>query len=341
MPGTTALLFQTHFFDAWCERAFRRLASACPPHFRPTVLIHLPPGAPLPERLAKVPHHVVRTPEMRVPAYGAKAHGEPWDLWRGGHTDLILLHYFRAQPDHDRYWIIEYDVRFSGDWARFLSAYEEDDTDLLAPGLIDREADPDWYNWPSIAGPRDLPAGQQLRAFMPVFRASAAMMRRMDTAYREGWCGHCEGTWPTLAREGGLSFADLGGDGPYTPERYRGRFYSSTPQAVFLAPGTLVFKPAMYRMGRRPDMLWHPVKPFFWRDEVKEGLRDIWRRAGMIVRAGITAAGLPLPAALRPGAWEAAQARRRAERAQGGPGPLTLAPAPAEPSAAARDAGPS
>lgn len=316
MAETTALLFQTHFFDRSCASAFARLAAACPPQFRPIVLIHLPPGAEVPPRLAGVPHHVVRTPEMRLPAYRAKSGGEDWNIWSGGHTDLILLHFWRAQPGHARYWVVEYDVRWSGDWRRFLGSFEEDPADLLCPGIIGRMADPGWYNWPSLTGPEHLPEETQFRAFLPVFRASAAMMRTVDAAYREGWGGHCECTWPTLALRAGLSVVDLGGDGPLTPERYRGRFYASTPAALHLAPGTLVFKPVLHRVGRRRDMLWHPVKPFHWRVEVKEGLRDIRRRIGILVRRAAAAARIELPAILRPGAMEAADQARRARRVE-------------------------
>lgn len=313
MRETTALLFQTHFFDRRCARLFRRLAAACPEHFRPTVLIHLPPGAPVPPLLKDVPHHIVRTPEMRTPDYPAKSGGEAWNLWSGGHTDLILMHFWRAQPHHARYWVVEYDVRFSGEWQRFFAAYEDDPADFLAPGIIGHVHDPDWFNWSSVTGPGQLAEPQMLRAFLPVFRASAAMMRHMDVCYRKGWTGHCEGTWPTFARLGGLSIADLGGDGPFTPERYRGRFYTNTPAAVFLAPGTLVFKPPLYRVGRKRDVLWHPVKPFWWRDEVKEGLRDIRRRAGIVVRALAGWVGVPLPPLLQEGGFEAAAARRAAQ----------------------------
>lgn len=311
MLATTAVLFQTHFFDRWCARAFRRLVAGCPAGFEPLVLIHLPPGAPVPPLLEGVPHHVVRTDGLRTPLYPGKCGGEGWDLWLGGHTDLIPLHWWRATGRHARVWAIEYDVRFSGDWGRFFAAYEDDPTDFLAPCIVPRMADPAWSNWPSFGGPEPLPEPAQMRAFLPVFRASAALMDRMDAAYRAGWSGHCEATWPTLARAAGLSVADLGGDGPFTPERYRHRFYTSTPLAEFLGPGTFAFKPPLYRTGRRADMLWHPVKPFFWRSEVKEGLRDMRRRAGIVVRALAAGAGIPLPERLREGAFEAAKDRKR------------------------------
>ncbi|MBX9593777.1 MAG: hypothetical protein K2X46_05400, partial [Roseomonas sp.] len=43
-----------------------------------------------------------------------------------------------------------------------------------------------------------------------------------------------------------------------------------------LAPGTFFAKPAMYRAGTRRDTLWHPVKPWHWKDEIGAGLRE-WR----------------------------------------------------------------
>jgi hypothetical protein len=285
MDATTALLFQTHFFDRSSARAFARLRAGCPAHFRPIVLVHLAPGARVPRRLADVPHHIVRTPDLRTPDYPAKSSGPGWNLWSGGHTDLILMHFWRAQPHHARYWSVEYDVRFSGPWRRLFDSFEDEPADLLAPGLIRRDEDPDWYNWPSLLPTAPVPEACQMRAFLPIFRASATMMRTMDAAYREGWGGHCEGTWPTLALAHGLDLVDPGGDGPLTPARYRGRFYTNTPQQTNLAPGTLVFKPPLYRVGTRPDMLWHPVKPFFWRTEIKQGLRDIKRSAGVVVRA--------------------------------------------------------
>ncbi len=311
--GTTAVLFQTHFFDRRCARAFEHLSRGCTADYRPVVVIHLPPGAPVPPRLKGVPHHVVRTPEMRLREYGAKTHGPDWSLWNGGHTDLIFLHYARAHPEHARYWSVEYDVRFSGSWRRFFAAYEDDPADLLAPAILPRSADPGWYNWGSLSGPVP-PETLQLRAFLPVFRASARLVEAVDAAYRGGLNGHCEGVWPSVAYAQGMPIRDLGGDGPFTPACYRGRFYSSSPLSPDLCPGTFGFKPPLYRPGSRRDMLWHPVKPFFWRPEAREGLRDIRRRFGILLRGAAARAGLRLPPLLQEGGFEALAARRRSQR---------------------------
>lgn len=270
---TTAVLFQTHFFDRWAEAAFRRLSAHAPSHHQCIVLMHLPAGAPVPDRLRRYSHHVVRTPELREMPYPAKIDGPKWNLWHDGHTDLIPLHLYRARPDFDRYWFVEYDVAYSGPWHRFFAAFEEDESDLLAPVVVRRRDAPEWVFWPSLVTPGEaLDDARSLRSFLPIYRASGKMMRAMDEAYRSGWGGHLECTWPTIAMARGLEVADLGGDGEFVAPRNRGRFYRASPHDMYLAPGTMVFKPVFHRVGSRPDLLWHPVKPFWPLIEARQAL---------------------------------------------------------------------
>jgi hypothetical protein len=282
---STAVLFQTHFFDRWAEAAFRRLSAHAPPNFEHVVLLHLPAGAPVPERVKRYAHHIVRTPELRQLPYPVKAGGPNWDLWAGGHTDLIPMHFWRNHPRHDRYWMIEYDVRFSGPWRRFFAVFEEDDTDLLAPMLRRRRDCPEWYNWFMLTSPNaPLDDMRSLSSFMPIFRASGRLMQEMDEAYRRGWGGHLESTFATIAMARGLSIADMGGDGEFTPEAYRGRVYTGTVRDTYHAPGTLIFKPTLFRTGSRPDMLWHPVKPFRASHELRQDMRAGRRAIGHFLR---------------------------------------------------------
>jgi hypothetical protein len=282
---STVVLFQSHFFDRWAEGAFRRLCAHAPPHFEHVVLLHLPPGTPVPERAKRYAHHVVRTPELRELPYPAKAGGPKWDLWKGGHTDLIAMHYWRAHPGHAQYWAIEYDVRFSGPWRRFFACFEDDNSDLLAPMLRRRRDSADWLYWPSLVSPGAPPDDMEaLSSFMPIFRASGRLMREMDQAYRQGWGGHIECTFGTIANMRGLRVSDLGCDGEFTPEAYRGRIYSGTARDADHAPGTLVFKPTFFRTGTRPDMLWHPVKPFWFRAELRRDLVAARSAIGAVMR---------------------------------------------------------
>lgn len=271
----TAVLYQTHFFDRWAEAAFRRLARGMPPGHQAVVLMHLPPGAKVPPRVTRVPHHVVRTNELRAMPYPAKtgAGGGRWDLWHDGHTDLIPLHFCVAHPEFDFVWSVEYDVAFSGPWRRFFAAFAEDPADLLAPVIFRKRDYPDWIFWPSLATPGattdELTA---LRSFMPIFRMSRRMIEATDAAYRDGWGGHLECTLATIASVRGLSVEDIGDTGEFTAPHNRGRFYSSNRLNSYLWPGTMMFKPTLHRVGSKPDMLWHPVKPFWLRAEIRSEL---------------------------------------------------------------------
>jgi hypothetical protein len=166
---------------------------------------------------------------------------------------------------------------------------------------------PEWLFWPSLVSPGMAPDdAHAVSSFMPVFRASGRLMRSMDEAYREGWGGHLECSFATIAAVRGLTVSDLGGDGEFTPERYRGRFYSGTVRDKYRAPGTLVFKPTFFRTGSRPDMLWHPVKPFWFGVEAR---REVLAARSAVARVIRSRAAWLLPARWRrPGSFT----RRRA-----------------------------
>ncbi len=273
--GRTALLFQTHYFDRALARQFARLQRQLPDDFDAHVLVHLPPGAAVPHRLADVPHHIARTDELAVAAYPRKRFDTAAGLWAGGHVDLIVLHFTRAHPDYAQYWVVEYDVRYSGSWRRLFEDLRQQPADLLAPALRARSDDAAWAWWNGFAPAAPLAVDQQLCCFMPIFRVSRAGVAAVDAAWRAGWAGHSEAVWPSAIHAAGLVVAEPGGNGRFTPEALRGRHFSCAPTSLMLAPGTLLFKPPLYRMGSRRDMLWHPVKPFWWRAEFRQALQDI------------------------------------------------------------------
>ena len=262
-----AILFQTHFFDAVAARLFRKLQAGCPPGSTAFALVHVPPGTPEPPLLRRVPHHFVTTPEVRDSAYTNKSVGWPASrIYAEGHVDLPVLHFYRQHPDFDYYWIIEYDMRFSGSWSVFFREFEGDATDFLTTSVRSAASYPDWGLWKTLQRPpsdaRPMPSGEdRIGCFMPIYRASRRAMERMDQAYREGWTGHCEVAWPTILHAAGFSVGDIGGDGEFVRSSRRGLFYNNTPHSPTMAPGTLVFRPLRYVPGLRRNLLWHPVKP--------------------------------------------------------------------------------
>ncbi len=272
----TIVALQTHYLNRPLLRMFRSLAVGMP-GYTTCVLMHRPPGKPKPPELARVPHHFVTTPEIRDPAYVNKSNGPGWGIWRGGHTDLISLHFFKTHANYERYWFIEYDVRFSGAWRNLFEAFEDSDADFLSSSIRRASKDPRWMHWPTLHPPASissLPPSERLCSFMPIFRISRRGMLAIDRAYREGWTGHCEAAWPTILYRAGCKLEDIGGDGEFVRVGNRNRFYTNTTSDRDLAPGSLVFRPVRWIPGLSRNRLWHPVKPLH--HKLREDARRLW-----------------------------------------------------------------
>jgi hypothetical protein len=196
-----------------------------------------------------------------------------------GSTDLPVLHYYGNNPGYDYYWIVEYDVRYSGSWRDFFSGFANSEADLLGTTLTRYRDVPDWFHWPSL-DLLDRPARQDtyLRGFFPVYRLSNRALARLDRDYRTGVKGHYECLVPTVLFRAGLTIEDVGGDGEFVRPENRNRFYRNTPAAKTLSPGSFVFRPVMARAGKEENILWHPVKHIpAWRRAARWAARLIGR----------------------------------------------------------------
>lgn len=177
--------------------------------------------------------------------------------------ELFSFTFWKAHPEYDRIWVIEYDVAFTGRWNTLFDRFGENDAALLATSLHRWAVNPDWPNWPSVRTPDGSPADltDYVRAFMPLYRLTREGYRALDSAYRAGWDGFYEGIVPRILLDAGLAIEDIGGDGEFVTPANRGRFYSSNPADNTLAPGSFVYRPIRPAPGSEPDRLWHPVKP--------------------------------------------------------------------------------
>jgi len=199
-------------------------------------------------------------------------------------VDLPVLLFFRRCPDYTHYWVVEYDVRYSGAWPAFFGAHNQSDADLLGTTLFRRDQCEDWYYWPSLdLRDRRIAMHDQIRGFFPIYRLSRRALERLDADYRTGVSGHFECLIPTLLNAAGMTLEDIGGQGDFVRPTNKGRFYRNTPAAASLGPGTFVFRPVMERPGREPDMLWHPVRPgTAWRAMPRRGNALLRRLAGRV-----------------------------------------------------------
>ncbi|HVA39306.1 MAG TPA: hypothetical protein VNF49_01465 [Candidatus Binataceae bacterium] len=184
-----------------------------------------------------------------------------------GNADLVPMKFFLDRPDYDYYWIIEYDVRFSGAWPELFADLSSSGADLLCTTMQTWAENPNWAHWETLTtGGEDVPLERRVKGFMPFCRLSHALLAACDARYRRGWGGHSEVIWPTVASLAGLSLEDIGGNGSFTPAERRGRYYQNTPSEWSQFPGTFVYRPCFADRNlfgpqcHFAGTLWHPVK---------------------------------------------------------------------------------
>jgi glycosyltransferase involved in cell wall biosynthesis len=283
--GRTAIVWLTHFVDPEGIASVRRLASQAG-SFGTVVCAHHAAGeagdgnpgirtlrlddadlqAALPQRFAEIAER------------GAALNDA---------VDLVHFASMHRLPDFDHWWFVEYDTDFSGDWRVFFSRFEDCQADLLGTTIYPRTLDPRWFFWPDLATPPGVSPAAHVRGFFPVVRFS----RRFAETYRaqvdNGWRGHFEALYPTIALFRGLRVEDIGGAGPFVPECRRGLWYRNTYDDVGLSPGTFRFAPVVsthYFSPRNddlsePDRLWHPIKTRGYREHARtagNGRRRRW-----------------------------------------------------------------
>ena len=180
-----------------------------------------------------------------------------------GSTHFPLFNFLISKHDFDHYWLIEYDVRFSGDWRYFFQECTSLQEDFLSPHLYYWQEEPAWYLWDSLTHPeKTIPLERRLRCFHPVMRISRQALQALMKTHQEGWRGHGELLIPTLLHEQGFTMADFGGTGSFVPPGWENKFYASASPdpGGKLEKGTFRFRPSFIRAGREKNKLYHPVK---------------------------------------------------------------------------------
>eukprot|EP00472_Partenskyella_glossopodia_P006660 CAMPEP_0197534372 /NCGR_PEP_ID=MMETSP1318-20131121/46917_1 /TAXON_ID=552666 /ORGANISM="Partenskyella glossopodia, Strain RCC365" /LENGTH=340 /DNA_ID=CAMNT_0043091613 /DNA_START=518 /DNA_END=1537 /DNA_ORIENTATION=+ len=104
-----------------------------------------------------------------------------------------------AHEDVEYAWFIEGDVYFSGKWRTFLSSFNDDTNDLLAPEI--RRDDPEypdrWINYDRCdAATPDYHS----RAFLPIHRISRKLAVKVKDYLVKGSVGHHECVLPSLCQ---------------------------------------------------------------------------------------------------------------------------------------------
>lgn len=255
MNHKTAILYVTHVYNEEIgrqidklERESREYAELYVGYQRDKTRIELPDG-------------------MRAFSFDLKElNALNYHPWRctvmDGNFHYVLLDFYQKHPGYDYYWLVEYDVRFTGDWQDFFGFFADRDEDFVSAHLETVEDNPNWDRWHEIEM-ADIEPDRQLllHSFNPICRTSHRALSLLHERCRLGDRGHYELLMPTLFRHFGLKIADMGGQGRYAYPGYPDLFYTDNPLDPSPFSCTHRYRPTHTEVNMTlPRMIYHPVK---------------------------------------------------------------------------------
>lgn len=176
-----------------------------------------------------------------------------------GNAHFPVFSYIKkSNYDADYYWIVEYDVRFSGKWSVLFDHFSTSDADLLTSHIRYYNQEPDWSWWDISHPGKSIPKEDRIRSFNPVYRISSEAVTFLEQAFKSGWKGHNETIFSTLLYHGGYQLLDFGGNGDFSSQS--NQFYISRSSRKGNCGGTMRYRPSRKRPGFRKNKLYHPVK---------------------------------------------------------------------------------
>lgn len=274
------VLFMTHFWDDACTTQMTKLRRELGAHYDIKVVGHVPADKPHPAVPDDVPAFFFNESELTV-------FGEDQPEVYLHH--FVVPRFFMAFPDYAHYWVIEYDVRYTGHWGKLFATLNDPDVAFYGIGMMRQSSHPEWSHWRGFStGNDDVAAKEFVKCFGPMQRLSAPALAIIQTSLSHGWRGHYEALWPTAIAHAGLRLEEIGAKGEFTPKSRRGLHYTNTPLDPNGSPGSFVYRPTFeeHQIRRWPPRLWHPVKradmqqPRMYDTPMPapRGLARLWRR---------------------------------------------------------------
>ena len=167
-----------------------------------------------------------------------------------GSNHFPLLKFFKENQCYDYYWLVEDDVRFSGEWKDFFGSFASCTSDFLSSVIETKAENPTWYWWTSLKTGNEVIAEEKLlKSFNPIYRLSSQALVCIDAHLRIGWMGHYEVLLPTLLYNKGFLLEDFGGEGIFGRPENNAKFYDDTSMRI-----------APVLPDDRKNYLFHPVK---------------------------------------------------------------------------------
>lgn len=177
-----------------------------------------------------------------------------------GSNHFATLQFYLDNPHYMHYWVIEYDVIYTGNWSDFFIHFSSIDVDFIASHMERFSSNPYWYWWNTLHLDNVRLDGHQLiRSFNPIYRISNKALLYLDQLLkgRRNW-GHHEVLIPTALNYSKFRILDLGGNGEFVPMEFVDKFYLMRNGAN---EGSMRDKPPIREdeLNQR-NMLLHPCK---------------------------------------------------------------------------------
>ena len=182
-----------------------------------------------------------------------------------GSEHYIMEFFARRFPKYDYYWVIEYDVIFTGKWNHFFDYFKNDKADFLSSHIERKNASNanwHWWNHMTFGESCMIPEDKYVKSFNPIYRISRRAVSFLDSYLKEtGNKGFYEVVMATALYNNGFLLEDFGGTGDFVKRKNLHRFYV---QDAGTNNGTMRGRPLFgMREGAAfgtKDKLFHPVR---------------------------------------------------------------------------------
>lgn len=182
-----------------------------------------------------------------------------------GSEHFITEYFSKQHPEYEYYWVVEYDVVFTGHWNTFFRAFANSDADLISSHIaVHDKSNEDWTWWRSLSFEKEdeVAPEKYVKSFNPVYRISKRALLFLDGyLQKENNKGYYEVVFTTALYNHGFKLQDIGGTGAFVAEGFRNRFYI---QGTGIHNGTMRWNPEFLleeveALGTK-DKLFHPIK---------------------------------------------------------------------------------
>lgn len=182
-----------------------------------------------------------------------------------GSCHFPVLRFFLDNKRYNHYWLVEYDVEFTGEWNVLMNDCDENlsDYDFLSCHIekFDAEKNGNWTWWY-----RSNHLGMDLRdcvkGFNPICRYSCQALAYLDLFQKAGNSAHSEVLITTSLYLAGFKIGDFGGQGEFVPEGYKNKYYVYNSEEC--DGSTMRYRPVYNAMDISEkgikNKLYHPIK---------------------------------------------------------------------------------